>query len=260
MIVIKIGGNAISQLKDDFFHQVKEWTKEGQQVVILHGGGQLISSTCAFFDLPTEKIDGIRVTPPSVLALTSHLLTNVIQPHFQNQLAQEGIPALAVNQEAGPLFTADYLDQDTYGEVGEVTGIDEAVLAQVNQESNEQNPVLLVNSLASGPNGTLNVNADSAAQALATMASADQLVLLTDVPGVLVNEEVVTALNPLKANQLIDQELITAGMVPKLQAAFSALHHGVHKITITNHLGQGTKLELWYGQKIDNFISLFWGL
>ncbi|CAK1245274.1 acetylglutamate kinase [Fructobacillus cardui] len=244
MIVIKIGGNAISQLQDDFFHQVKEWTKEGQQVVILHGGGQLISSTCAFFDLPTEKIDGIRVTPPSVLALTSHLLTNVIQPHFQNQLAQAGISALAVNQEAGPLFTADYLDQDAYGEVGEVTGIDESVLAEVSQAGNGQNPVLLVNSLAIGPNGPLNVNADSAAQALATMASADQLILLTDVPGVLVNEEVVTALNPLKANQLIDQELITAGMVPKLQAAFSALHHGVHKITITNHLGQGTKLEL----------------
>ncbi|GAP02888.1 acetylglutamate kinase [Fructobacillus pseudoficulneus] len=241
MIIIKVGGNAISQLDDSFFEPIQDWLAAGEQVVIIHGGGQLITEASQFFDLPTTKIDGIRVTPPAVLSLTEHLLTNVIQDYFAKLFEKHGISCLKANQDLPMLLECEYLNQDRFGEVGQVTGIDQNCLNQL-----PSGQVVLLNSLAKTKEGqVLNVNADAAAQALASLTNADHLILLTDVPGVLVDQHLLERLQPKLAAQLIAADQITGGMLPKVHSAFAALHHGVQKITITNQLQQkGTELTL----------------
>lgn len=232
MIIIKIGGNAIHQLTEDFFKQIQIWLDQEKQIIIVHGGGQLITATSQFFNLPVQKIDGIRKTSPAEMLLTQGLLSDVIQPYFAQLFQQHGINCQPLNFNGHTLLQGQYLDQSQYGQVGQVTSIKTQLLAQ-----SQTNSVILINSLAQTSQGQLlNVNADQAAQALAVLTQAQQLILLTDVPGILVDQEVQTKLTPALAQQFIQEEQITGGMVPKIKAALASLKDGVQQITITDQL------------------------
>ncbi|WEV54684.1 acetylglutamate kinase [Leuconostocaceae bacterium ESL0723] len=241
MIIIKIGGNAISKLDNAFFDQMRTWLAQHEQVVIVHGGGQMITSASEFFNFPTKKIDGIRVTPKRLITLTAQILDQVVQPMFAQRFKDHGIPCYALNQNQESILYGDYLDQAKYGEVGKITGVNKQALANL-----PQGKVTIMSSLAIDDQGhTLNVNADTAAQSLATLTNAEELILLTDVPGVLIDQVIVDRINPQKAAEMIDAQQITAGMVPKIKSAFTALNAGVAKITITNHLDHaGTEIML----------------
>ncbi|CAH1853835.1 acetylglutamate kinase [Convivina praedatoris] len=226
MIIIKIGGNAIHQLTNDFFKQIQTWLDQQKQIIIVHGGGQLITATSEFFDLPVQKIDGIRKTSSAEMLLTQGLLSDVIQPYFAQLFQQHGIDCQPLNLNGQTLL------QGQYGQVGQVTSIQTKLLEQIPNDR-----VILINSLAQTPQGQLlNVNADQAAQALAVLTQAQQLILLTDVPGILVDQELQTKLTPILAQQFIQAGQITGGMVPKIKAALASLNDGVQQITITNQL------------------------
>ncbi|WP_061993281.1 acetylglutamate kinase, partial [Fructobacillus ficulneus] len=207
MIVIKVGGNAIHSLSANFYDKVQDWVAEGEQVIVIHGGGQLITAACDFFALPTVKDQGIRVTPKPVMALTNQVLTQVVQAQFASLFSAHKIPVYPVNQEVGPLFIGDYLDQEQYGQVGAVMALNPAVVSSL-----PSGKVWLVNSVAQTVTGDLlNVNADAAAQALASLVGADELILLTDVPGVLVNGQVLNQLDAGQIADLVAHEQITGG-------------------------------------------------
>ncbi len=92
---------------------------------------------------------------------------------------------------------------------------------------------------------TLNVNGDVAAAAISRLLEAEKLYLVTDVPGVMVNRHVLNKLTPQKADQLLETQVIKAGMKPKIKAAFDALKHGVKEVEITNELQHsGTNLSV----------------
>ncbi|WP_395320284.1 acetylglutamate kinase [Fructilactobacillus frigidiflavus] len=241
MIVIKIGGNLVSQLPDSFFQAVKTMIAEGQRVVIIHGGGNLITEASDFVGLPTQKINGIRVTSQPLMAITNTVLAKIIQPAFAQQFIQHGIACQPLNQASEPLFAGDYLDQSTYGEVGVLQQVNEPALQQATEHQ-----VALAAPIIAGPqHQNLNVNADYAAINVASLTGATQCILLTDVPGVLINEQVVPTLNEVQANEMIEKGNLTGGMVPKVKAAFQALHQGVTQINITNDLKQaGTVMKL----------------
>lgn len=241
LIIVKIGGNAISKLNSDFFEQLRQWRQAGKKVLLIHGGGPQISKLSAKLNIPTVKKNGIRVTDEETLALTKMVLLGNTQPALLMRLAHEGLAAIGLNASDQQLLTGTYVDQAKYGAVGSITGVNELALSKI-----LSGQIGVLAPLALTRDGEwLNVNADTAAADVARVLKASQLYLLTDVPGVLKNGKVISAMIPQDLPQLIEDKVITDGMQPKLSAAVEAVHAGVHAVCITDQLTHpGTTLKM----------------
>lgn len=241
IIVIKVGGNATNHLTNEFFEQLRAWRKVGKQILIVHGGGPQISEWSNQLELPVNKINGIRVTSQQTLKVTQAVLLGLVQPALCSQLSAHGLPVIGMNATGQAVAFADYLDQAVYGEVGSVTAINEAYIKHALSAG-----IGVCAPLAATHAGNyLNVNGDVAAAAIARLLGAEKLYLVTDVPGVMVNSQVIDQLSLQKANQLFEAEVIKSGMKPKIKAAFDALKHGVKEVEITNQLQHpGTNLSV----------------
>lgn len=239
LIIVKLGGNAATQLSPAFFDRVHAWHDAGKQVLLIHGGGPQINAWSQKFGLTPVKKAGIRVTDAATLQVTQAVLLGVVQPQLCLALSQHGLPALGLNTSDDHLLVGDFLDQAIYGQVGAVTGVNAQALTHF---LNDHIGVLAP--LAQTEAGELlNVNADMAAAAVATAMHASKLVLLTDVPGVLEAGSVVPKLTPQKAAQLIATNVITKGMQPKIEAAAHTARV-VHEVVITDDLNHaGTIVE-----------------
>lgn len=231
LIVIKIGGTAISQLDADFFARLTAWQKAGKKILIVHGGGSEITTLSQKLQLPVKKENGIRITDQPVLELTKVVLLGIAQPKLLLQLAQHQLPAIGLNAADQHLLTGQLLDFEKYGYVGQITAVNQPYLTSLlTQQIGVLAPMALQNS------SWLNVNADSAAAAIASLLQAEELYLLTDVPGVLKANQVLPVLNAAQANRLRAAKIITTGMQPKISAAFKAADAGVKHVRITNQL------------------------
>lgn len=239
-IVIKVGGHASDQLPDQFYQQLSLWHQAGKHILVIHGGGPQINQWSDKLALTVTKHNGIRVTDSQTLALTQAVLLGVVQPALCQQFSQHHLPVVGLNTSDNQLLSGQYLDRSLYGEVGMITEVNEQWLQPV-----LTNQIGVLAPLAQTAEGhLLNVNADTAAAAIAAKLGANKLVLLTDVPGVLKAGKVVPQLDQQGADQLFAQQQIKAGMMPKIKAAFSALHDGVHQVLITNDLtNSGTILH-----------------
>ncbi|MFD1483756.1 acetylglutamate kinase [Lacticaseibacillus baoqingensis] len=239
LIIVKLGGNAATQLSPAFFAQLHAWHDAGKQVLLIHGGGPQINAWSEKFGLKPVKKAGIRVTDAATLQVTQAVLIGVVQPQLCLSLSQHGLPALGLNTTDEHLLVGDYLDQAIYGQVGAVKGVNAVALKRFLTDH-----IGVLAPLAQTEDGTLlNVNADMAAAAVATAMHATKLVLLTDVPGVLANGAVVPKLSPQKAAQLIATNVITKGMQPKIEAAAHTAQV-VHEVVITDALEHaGTIVE-----------------
>lgn len=239
-IVVKIGGNASENLPSTFFEQIKTWWSMGKQVLIIHGGGPQISEWSEKLHLDVEKINGVRVTDSETLDVTKAVLLGLVQPKLCQFLANSGLPVIGLNSSDNHLLEGKYLNQAQYGEVGQVTHINSEWLSQ-----ELENQIGVLAPLAQTKDGHwLNVNADTAAAKIASQLQAEELVLLTDVPGVLNSGKVVPQLTETFANELFQQHVIKSGMMPKIKASFAALKNGVHQTFITNDLGRpGTQFQ-----------------
>lgn len=243
LIIIKLGGNAATQLSPEFFAQLAAWHDAGKKVLLIHGGGPQINAWSQKFGLTPIKKAGIRVTDPQTLQVTQAVLLGVVQPQLCLALSQHGLPALGLNCTDAHLLVGDFLDQTIYGQVGAVTGVNGQALSDFLTDH-----IGVLAPLAQTEDGQLlNVNADMAAAAVATALHASKLVLLTDVPGVLEQGNVVAKLTPQKAAQLIATNVITKGMQPKIEAAAHTAQV-VHEVVITDALNHaGTVVEACAG-------------
>lgn len=240
LIIVKIGGNAISKLNSEFFEQLRQWRQAGKKVLLIHGGGPQISKLSAKLNIPTIKKDGIRLTDEPTLNLTKMVLLGNTQPALLMRLAHEGLAAIGLNASDQQLLTGQYIDEAAYGAVGNITGVNELALSKI-----LKGQIGVLAPLALTPDGEwLNVNADTAAADVARVLKASQLYLLTDVPGVLKNGKVISAMIPQDLPHLIEEKVITDGMQPKLSAAVKAVHAGVQAVRITDQLTHpGTTLK-----------------
>ncbi|WP_137626870.1 acetylglutamate kinase [Lactiplantibacillus pingfangensis] len=234
LIIIKIGGQAIQQLSERFFQQLQQWHEQGKQLLIVHGGGPMITKLTTKLQLPVHKLNGLRVTDAATLALTKMVLLGDAQPALLTQLAQHDLPVIGLNAADNQLLTGTYLNQAQLGAVGQVTQVDGPKLrAYLTTKIGVLAPLALTTTGA-----WLNVNADMAATTLAQQLHAEKLVLLTDVPGIMHHGTVMTTLSPHQAQALTQQAVITAGMRPKVQAAIQAIQAGVQQAVITNAIDQ----------------------
>lgn len=222
-------------------------------LVVVHGGGDEVSMLQRLHGTVAEFRSGRRVTNSLDLEIIRMALSGSANKRLVSSLVSAGVPAIGVSGEDASLLTATALDPATYGFVGAPADVNTGLLHHL--MSGGYLPVLSPVSrnadASSGP--TLNVNGDDAAAAIAISLEADELLFVSDVPGVLVDGAPVSALTPDDAQRLLDDGVAQGGMGAKLQAALAALEGGVERVRISDiagieQLDRGTVVNrVWSG-------------
>lgn len=193
-------------------------------LVVVHGGGKEISRWLERMGEPVEWADGLRVTRGDGLRITAMVLSGWVNKRVADALDRAGRPALGLSGEDGGLLDAVPLDRDRYGEVGTVRAVNPRPLRALLDAG--YTPV--VSPVSRGAEGQpLNVNADEAAIALARDLRADRLLLVSDVPGVLVDGSQMASLTGVEAERLGANGVISGGMRVKVTQALAAAAAGV---------------------------------
>ena len=234
-IVIKIGGVASKQLTPEILAKLSEWQQAGQKIVIVHGGGFAINQLMEVHHIPIHKVNGLRVTGQSDMALV-----DIVGKNLAGELTTAGLPAYQLVDELSDLVHADFLNQEVYGFVGEVKNITNQTLVALLA----QGKIPLIPSLGYSEQGDLlNINADYLARAVAISLGAKKLILMTDVKGILENGRVLNHLNIVDVQKKIDSGVITGGMIPKIQSAVQTVQAGVEQVVIGDNLTDGTIIK-----------------
>ena len=241
VIVVKYGGNAMidSDLKRAFAEDVAFLRYAGFKPVVVHGGGPQISGMLDRLGISSEFRGGLRVTTEEAMDVVRMVLVGQVQRELVGLINQHGPLAVGLSGEDAGLFTATRTNTVVDGEevdlglVGEVTGVrPEAVRDIV-----EAGRIPVISSVAPDVDGVAhNVNADTAAAALAVALGAEKLLVLTDVEGLYRDwpdsEDVVGEINPEDLADLIPN--LASGMVPKMAACLRALQGGVPRATVVD--------------------------
>ncbi len=241
IVVVKYGGNAMidDELKHAFAEDIAFLRYAGFKPVVVHGGGPQISRMLDKLGIESEFKGGLRVTTPEAMDVVRMVLVGQVQRELIGLINQHGPIAIGLSGEDAGLFTArstntivdgEEVDLGLVGEVAEVHP--EAVIDLI-----ENGRVPVISSVAPDVHGVVhNVNADTAAAALAVALGADKLLVLTDVEGLFHNwpesDDVVQEISPDSLAQLMPS--LASGMVPKMQACLDAVNGGVSRATVVD--------------------------
>mgnify|MGYP001204230492 CR=1 FL=1 len=222
LTVVKIGGAWLESGAEET--AFRELAKLSGDLVVVHGGGHEISRWLKRAGIEAEWVDGLRVTRGDTLQLTVMVLSGWVNKRVVESLSRAGRPSVGISGEDGGLLLADAVDVERLGEVGRVTRVSPEVIHALLQRG--FTPV--ISPVSQGPDGhALNVNADEAAIPITLGVGADRLLLLSDVPGVLADGELVETLNRERADLLIRSGELAGGMLVKVVQALEAAHAGV---------------------------------
>lgn len=242
--VIKLGGSVLDH-PDALSHLLLDicfMSVVGMRPVVVHGGGSRINQAMQEAGLEPRFIKGRRYTDPDTLEIVKRVLAEETNQYIAGQIEKLGGRAMTLNFSSTPVLEGQKLVLDEDGEaidlgfVGEVTSVDRRVIDNLCYAG--QIPV--IPSMCEDPvtGGILNVNADSAAMAVAEALNAEKLVFVSDIPGVLTDvndpDSRIPSLTPAKAERLIKEGAITGGMIPKVEACLAVLDRGVSKVHIVD--------------------------
>ena len=237
-VVVKFGGSSMDDphVVQDILKDVAFRSCVGMRPVIVHGGGKAINASMKKKGLQANFVKGLRVTDAQTMEIVEQVLNREVIPELVAILNGFGCKALGIHGEdiiAIRKHTAE--DPDTgetldWGLVGEITGVDaEPVKAYLEADIT---PVITPLG-ADAARQVYNINADSAAAALAERLQARKLVFLSDVPGLLADPKdrnsIMSTLHLSEVESLIDRGIIGGGMLPKIGGALKALKAGVRK-------------------------------
>lgn len=220
VVVIKVGGNAIEQARDETLQDVVLLRYVGMQPVLVHGGGPEITAMSERLGLKSEFKDGLRITDEKTMEVAKMVLTGKVSPDLVAAIHRLGGQAVGMSGEDGPTIIAEPLDE-SMGFVGRVTQVNkEPITALLGRGY-----IPVIASIGLGYDGhAYNINADTVAAEIAVALTAAKVILLTDVPGVLgADGEVVAVLTKEDARNRIAKGAVTGGMIPKLEACLRAL-------------------------------------
>jgi acetylglutamate kinase len=227
--VLKIGGRA--QADPDLAGAIRAATTSGR-IVVVHGGGDEVSSLQRRLGLTPTFSGGRRVTTRDDLELVQMVLSGSANKRLVAALVSENVRAVGISGEDDGLLRARATSRETLGEVGAPTRIDGRLLELL--LGNGVVPVISPLARDEATGLPLNVNGDDAAAAIAVAIGADELVLVADVPGVIADGLVLSDLDVEQAVTLIDNGTARDGMAAKLHAARRAVELGVARVRIGN--------------------------
>ncbi|RKD21831.1 acetylglutamate kinase [Ammoniphilus oxalaticus] len=216
MIVLKCGGSTLDNLPDSLYEQLIQLKKDGFDPVIVHGGGPAISNALETYGIEPQFIDGLRVTDEQTLKVVEMVLIGQTNKQIVKKLGGLGFGLSGLD---GNLIEASQL-KGPHGFVGQIEQVHPETIRIISR----MGLIPVIAPLGIDENGqTYNINADTAAGAIAAALEVSQLIVVTDVPGVMEDGEVLSELTVDQVNQLINSEVITGGMIPKVKAAMDAL-------------------------------------
>jgi acetylglutamate kinase len=237
MRVVKIGGRAQGDPRlASALHQA--WNDSPNNLCVVHGGGDEISSMQRALGREATFVGGRRVTSQGDLELLRMVLSGVVNKRLVNSLVAAGVPAVGLSGEDDALIGAEMIDAAILGFAGRPTSINVQLLRTLMGAG--YMPVIspVGYDASSGKGGTLNVNGDDAAAAIAAAIEADELLLIADVEGVRgAGGEVVSALGIESSRELIANGVAAGGMAAKLESAHAALRSGVNRVRICDLAG-----------------------
>jgi len=237
-IVVKIGGQAQEDagVRRHVARQVAELCRSGHKVVVVHGGGKLLTQTLERLGIPTHFHDGLRVTDGATRDVALMVLAGIVNKQWVAELDAQGMRALGICGGDARLVEARKLTARTGGRMKDLgfVGRPRKISPTVLYVAFHAGFVPVVASLALGPGGEyFNINADDLAAALATELKADRLLYLTESGGVWDAERrllPVVKLSDIRG--LIRKEIVRDGMIPKLRSCARTLRHDVGEIDI----------------------------
>ncbi len=258
-VVVKFGGSvleapSVGTLPEDLVLL----QRAGVRPVLVHGGGPEITRVLERLGMPTRFVNGLRVTDEQTMEVVEMVLAGRVNKHLVTLVERAGGRAVGLCGKDGALLRArKHSPGVDLGLVGEVTQVEPELVTVLL----DAGYLPVVASVGYGPDGiSYNLNADSAAAALAVALRADKLIVLTDVEGIYRetehgSRELLSELTPEAARTLITEGVVSRGMIPKVEACLTALEGGVRSAHIIGaETPHGLLVELFTDTGIGTMI------
>ena len=249
VIVVKYGGNALADSSEDamavFARDIALLHAVGMKPVVVHGGGPQITAMMERLGKQSTFHNGLRVTDAETIEIVSMVLLGSVNPMFVSLINQSGANAAGVSGADVGLFQCVQRDS-ALGFVGDIVSVNPMAV----QGLLDDGVVPVVATLGTDSAGqSYNINADTAASALAVALKAEKILFLTDIAGVLRDptdpESLIPTLSPSSVKQLTKDGVISGGMIPKLDSCLHAVNGGVTTAHILDgRVAHVTLLEL----------------
>lgn len=236
-IVIKYGGSFMydTEIKESIMDDIALMKLVGLRPIIVHGGGKDISAFLDNLDIQTEFIDGLRVTNDSVIEVAEMVLAGKINKDIVQLLENRDITAVGITGKDGGMLRVKkkFVNGLDIGFVGDITKVDDHLLTTLLRS--DYIPVIAP--IGADENGqSYNINADHVAFAMAKSLKAEKLIYLTDTDGVYVDpddeDSIIRRLSTDEIPQLIEEGIISGGMIPKVNNSIDAIESGVNSVHI----------------------------
>jgi len=256
LFVMKCGGSTLAALPDSFFEDLRELQVSGIQPVIVHGGGPAISDNLAKLGIDSRFVDGLRVTTEEVLDVVEMTLAGSINKAIVRRIQGSGGQALGLSGEDGSLILArPVANHAEVGLVGEVTGVKAEIVTGILALGY----IPVIAPIGVDEKGQrYNINADTAAGAVASHIGSSKLIVVTDVPGIMRyidgQKIILSSATVEEIENLITSGEIYGGMIPKVRAAMDCIQGRVSEVVIVDGKEPGVLSRVLQGEDLGTRI------
>lgn len=258
-VVIKYGGSAMTDcdLKKSVMEDIVLMKYVGMHPVVVHGGGPDITRMLERLGLKTSFVDGLRVTDRATMEIVEMVLVGKVNKEIVAGINDLGGRAVGFSGKDGMLIRAAQIPgKEDLGYVGQVRAINTELIETVTREGY----IPVISPVGVGHNSqSYNINADHVAGAVATALKADKLVLLTDVPGILADQNDpssrISRLRVSEVDSYIECGIVSGGMIPKVECCVEALRGGVNRTHIIDgRIPHAILLEIFTDEGVGSMV------
>jgi acetylglutamate kinase len=236
ILVVKYGGNAMidENLKFSVMRDLVALHLLGIKVVLVHGGGPEISETIKKMGLQTQFVGGLRVTDAETAQVVRMVLAGKVNKSLVDLLERNGGKAVGICGQDGHMLKCEKQDEKL-GFVGKIVQVNTDIITSIL----DMGYIPVISTVGFDDEGNIyNVNADTAAASIAGALSAESLILMSDIPGLLENKDdpssLIRKVYVSDIPALVKQGIISGGMIPKIECCKDAIRRGVNKVFITD--------------------------
>ena len=231
LIVIKYGGNVFidRNIFNNFIEDISVLNKLGLSIVVIHGGGPRIKRELDKSNIQSKFIRGLRVTDEKIINIVENVLID-FNNDIVDSLKKKGTEAISINTKKNNIIEI-IPESKELGFVGKPNKINNEIIKNIL----EKNMVPIISPLGLKDNQTYNINGDTAAGAIAKSLKARRLILMTNTEGVLdKDKKLIEEITSTEILQMIKNETITGGMIPKINTCLDAVNNGVTGVVIVD--------------------------
>ena len=261
-VVVKYGGNAMidPELKKDVMSDIILLTLVGVKIVLIHGGGPEISSLLGKLGIESKFVNGLRYTDKDTAEVVQMVLAGKTNKDLVSLVEVCGGKAVGLCGIDGSMIKAKKVDdgENDYGFVGDIVKIDPAPIKKVLEE----NYIPVIATVGTDDEGQVyNINADTAAAEIAAALGAENIITLTDIPGLMkdVNDKnsLIPEIHVDEIDSLIESGVIYGGMIPKVRSLEVAVRAGVKKaVMIDGRIPHSILIEMFSNEGIGTLMSM----